>query len=581
MIATIVGVLAVVGLFVGRLVDIQVVQADELNAQSAGKRSIELTTYGARGDIVDTNGVVLADSVMRYDITASPKNSAVGDARTVNGTYTAEQRVKDITAIADASGLSAADITAKLDKDLTSDYVLLGSGLTLDKRNAVKKAQADLNIGWVYTVAHPSRTYPRGSVAGPLVGFLGTDGPQMGLELGENACLASTDGSSTYERSLDGVPLPGSTVVDKAAKDGGTLKLTVNSDLQWYVQQRIAEAAKTYGAEWATGVVIRVKDGHLMAVGDYPSLDPNDINASPAADFQSRAFSNTYEPGSTFKAMTAATLLDQGKITQTTPVSVPSIFTTKGGTIQDVFSHGTMNWTTTGILVVSSNIGVSELTKKLDAKTRYEYMLKFGLGQKTEVDAYGEASGQLKPYDEWDGLTNYAVQFGQGVAATSVQVASIYQTLGNNGVRMPVTLVEGCEQPDGTVTELPSDEGTRVVSETAADQTVEMLENVATKGSLRQAVAIDGYNIAVKSGTAQVAKAGGGYGTDRVVSVAGLVTGENPDYAIVVTLGMPKINKTSQAAAPAWHDIAEQVIKTYRIMPSTGEVPDLPCGDVC
>lgn len=574
---SIVAVLAVIALFVVRLVDIQVVQAEGLNEQSEGKRSVATTVYGTRGDIVDANGTVLAGSVMRYDITSSPANSSVTSTDPKKG-YTADERAADIQSLADATGVSAADITSKLDAALKanpdSQYALLASEMTLEVRNAVKA----LDIPWVYTVSHPARTYPLGSVAGSLVGFLGSDAsdPRFGLERSENACLASTDGSSTYERSLDGVQLPGSAVVTKPAQNGGTLKLTIDSDLQWYAQQVIAQKAQELKAEWATAVVIRVKDGHLMAVADYPSIDPNDINASDPDDIRSTAFATAYEPGSTFKAMTAAMLIDQGKATPYTQVTVPSVFNTKGGYIKDVFSHGTMNWTLTGILVNSSNIGISELTKRLDKQTRYEYMLKFGLGQQTEVGFNGESTGLLKPADEWDNLTNYAVSFGQGVGATSVQVASIYQTLANGGVRMPVTLVEGCEQPDGTVTEVPSSQGTRVVSKKAANEVVDMLENFVTQGQMSSALTVDGYDLAAKSGTAQVADASGGYGADRVTSIAGIVSGDDPQYAIVVTMGMPKTDRTSSAVAPAWHDIAEQVIKTYRITPSTEKVPELP-----
>ncbi|MFT4123480.1 MAG: penicillin-binding protein 2 [Microbacteriaceae bacterium] len=569
---TVVAMVVVVGLvlaFVVRLVDIQIVQAGELNEQSAGKRSVESTVYGTRGDIVDSDGVVLAGSVMRYDVTAAPVNSAV------TGSYTEQDREDDIAALADAIGETADTVRSALDDALEDDpesqYVLLASKVTLDVRDAVKA----LDIGWAYEPSHPARTYPRGAVAGSLVGFLGTDGPQFGLELSEDECLAATDGTETYEQSEDGVQLPGSTVVETEAVDGGTLKLTIDSDLQWYAQQRIADAAESLNAEWATAVVIRVEDGHLMAVADYPSVDPNDVDATDPDDIRSTSFATVYEPGSTFKAMTAAMLIDQGEASPTTQVTVPSVFTTSGGTIKDVFSHGTMNWTLTGILVNSSNIGISKLTDRVDKQTRYEYMLAFGLGKKTEVGFNGEASGILHSADDWDALTQYAVSFGQGVSATSVQVASIYQTLANGGVRMPVTLVEGCEHADGTVTEVPSDEGTRVVSKKAAKEVVEMLENFVTQGSMSSTLSIDGYDIAAKSGTAQVAE-NGSYGDDRVTSIAGIVSGDDPQYAIVVTMGMPKTNRTSSAVAPVWHDIAEQVIKTFRVTPSTEDVTELP-----
>ena len=570
------GLLAVISLFVGRLVDIQVVQADQLNEASADKRSIGVTTYGVRGDIVDTNGVALADSVERYDITASPKNSITSTGtftRTIDGEQVTSTRDELIEELADATGETAASIKASLDANPESDFAYVAKKTTLAVRTAVR----ELHIGWVTTQLNPDRTYPLGAVAGNLVGFIGTDGPQAGLELSANSCVASTNGTQTYERGADGVRLPGSTVTTKDAIDGGTLKLTIDSDFQWFVQQAIAEQAETIGAKWATAVVVRVSDGHLMAVADYPSVDPNDVNGVGVESLGSLAFSTPYEPGSTFKAMTAAMLIDAGKINQTTQISAPPYLSVGGGIIKDVFSHGTMQWTTTGVLVNSSNIGISILSEKLSAAKREKYMRAFGLGEKTAVDFNGESPSPLRSSDDWDPITEKAVAFGQGVTATSVQVASIYQTLGNDGVKMPLTLVEGCEMPDGTVTDLPDTEGTQVVSKDAANDTVEMLENVVTQGSLTAQLTIEGYNIAAKTGTAQVAKTNGvGYGTDRVVSVAGLISGDDPQYAVVVTYGNPTTIKTSDAAAPTFKKIMTQIIKTFRVTPSTQSVPDLP-----
>ena len=174
----------------------------------------------------------------------------------------------------------------------------------------------------------------------------------------------------------------------------------------------------------------------------------------------------------------------------------------------------------------------------------------------------------MRPTSQWDAVTNYAVQFGQGMTATSAQMASAYQALGNGGVHMPLTLVEGCTMPDGTVTDLPSTEGTRVVSEAAADTTVAMMENVVTQGSLKNTLTVPGYNVAAKTGTAEVADANG-YGSDRIISIAGLVPAEAPEYAIVVTFAKPDTMKTSGAVATTFKKITTQVIKTFKIAPST------------
>ena len=567
-------IFAVVALFVVRLVDIQVVSAADLNEKSLSKRSVSQTTYGSRGNIIDTNGNVLADSVDRFDITASPLLVDTFDRKSEDGKSTVEVAVVDaINELAVATGATAADITTALTEKPGSNFAYVAKSVTLEQLTAVRA----LGIPWVYDVLHPSRTYPMGSVAGNLVGFIGTDGPQNGLEVTEDSCVGSSNGTSTYERGADGIRIPGSTVTTEEAKDGGTLHTTIDKDLQWYAQQILAQRSVELGADWGTIVVVRVSDGHLMTVADYPSVDPNNVDGVTNTDLGSRAFTSPFEPGSTMKALTVASLLDAGVITPTTQVTAPGRRDLGNGSyIKDAWAHADIPYTAAGVLTNSSNTGTSYLTDMLpDKETRRDYMLKFGLNQKTAVDFQGESAGDILSTDRWDAVTNYAVQFGQGMSATSAQMASAYQALGNGGVRMPLTLVEGCEWADGTWTDLPSTEGVQVVSESAADQTVAMMENVVTQGGLSDELSIPGYRVAAKTGTAEVADSTG-YGSDRIISIAGLVPAEAPEYAIVVTFAKPDTIKTSSAVSTTFKKITTQVIKSFRIAPSDEPSPLLP-----
>lgn len=558
-------IFAIVAAFTSRLVDIQLVQASELNAQSLSKRAQELITYGTRGEILDANGAVLAASVERYDIEASPRNAlARSDALT--------SVPEDVSKIAAITGQDPTAMMAVLTADPESDFAYLAKGVTYDQFVAVR----ELDIPWVYYSVRPSRTYPNGAVAGNLVGFIGTDGPQAGLELSEDECLASTNGSATYEKGEDGVQLPGSLVTTVEPKNGGSLSLSIDRDLQFYVQQRMAQSYGTLGAEWVTAVVMRVSDGYLMAVADYPSVDPNDVDGVPNTALGSRAFGWAYEPGSTMKAITAASLLDAGVVTQTTPIVAPGrLYLSDGGFIKDSFAHDDLNYTLTGALVDSSNTAISLLSDLLPAQERYEYITGFGFNRETEVDFTGESEGLVHSAENWDERTNYAVQFGQGLSVTSVQMASAYQALANGGVRMPVTLVTGCTLPDGTTTQLASTEGTRVVSEAAADQTVEMLEKVVTNGWASADLSIPGYRVAAKSGTAEVAE-NGAYGDKAVISFAGMAPADDPQYVVVVTAGIPSSIYSSGDIASSFHDVMAQTLTQFRVTPSTVPAPDIP-----
>lgn len=581
---TMFAVFAVLALFVVRLVDIQLVQAEELTKQANARQQASVTTYGTRGSIVDSSGVVLADSVDRFDITASPKLvKAEGyDHRNADGTKT---HVSVTDALSQISALTGADpqtLYTALTTDPTSDFVYLVKAVKLDVFTKVKA----LKVPWVYSEPHPARTYPNGAVAGNLVGFVGTDGPQAGTELKQESCLAGTNGTSTYEKSADNVRLPGSTVVTKPATDGGTVTLTIDSNLQWFAQQTLAAQAQATGAEWGTAMVVRVSDGHIMADADYPSVDPNDRNSVGQDALGARSFSTPYEPGSIMKPATVAGMVNQGLVTATTQVDVPSRFTDglpSGAYIKDAFSHGDMHMTVAGVIMNSSNIGIAELVKSQNdrqgyaasEKARYDNLIAFGLGSKTSVGFLGESAGTVKTPAKVDTITSFTQQFGQGLTATSAQVASIYQAIGNDGKKVPLTLVQSCTASDGTVTYPTQGATTQVVSASAAQSVRSMMETVTTQGSLRNVINIPGYRIAAKSGTAQVAE-NGKYGSDYTVSVAGLIPADKPQYAVIVTLSKPQTNKTSAAAAPAYATLMKQVIKTFRIQPSTTPAPNVP-----
>jgi len=571
----VVAVFAIVALFSIRLVDIQVVRAEALS-NVAGGNYREATTWGTRGSIVDRNGTVLASSVDRFNITAAPDLVDLEgfDRIVVDGdkkTRVAVSFQQAVSEIAEATGADPAALTKALTADPESKFVYLVKSVKL----AVFQAVADLRIPWVYSEPQPARSYPNGAIGGNLIGLMGTDGALSGTELKWNECLASANGTTSYAVSQDGVRMPGSEVVETPAVNGGTVHLTIDADLQWFAQQALHEQGSVIGAQWGTAMVVEIKTGKIVAAADWPTVDPNDPNSAKADDAGARSFTAPYEPGSLIKTATVAGMLDAGVLTPTTPFTVPSAYYIGDDVIHDSWAHDTLRYTAAGILVNSSNIGIGQMTELQSNADRIENLKAFGFGSPTGADFLGEEDGQVRGLDSTDPVTAVTQQFGQGMTATSAQVMSLYQTIGNHGVRIPLTLVEGCEQPDGTYVDVPDPQGTRVVSESAADTTVNILENVVTNYHLGPVLQVPGYRIAAKSGTAEVAK-NGRYTSDRIVSVAGLFPAEDPQYAIDVTFAFPVTIKSSRAAAPTFNALAKQVIKTFRIPPSTEPAPSIP-----
>lgn len=562
-------VITLVVVFAVRLVDMQIVRAAEINQEAAGRRSIVEQIASRRGDILDANGQVLATDVERFNITADPrhvgpfrriiKEESTGDSMQVQ--ITAEQAVNEI------AGLTGADPEAMLDtleSNKERNYALLVKGVDVEVLREVRS----LGIPWVYSEPQPARAYPNGAVAGNLTGFLGTDGPGAGVELYLNQCLAGEHGSATYARGGDGVRLPGSTIVTKEARNGADVQLTIDLDLQWNAQQQVANLAKSLGADWGIAIVMEVETGKLRAVAEYPSVDPNNPGATDPSTWTSRSFTAPFEPGSVMKAPALAALLDEGVISVGTRVEAPYHKKFEEHVqVTDAFWHGNLKLTSAGVLAVSSNVGMFELAKHGTARELDKRLRLFGVGAATEVGFQGESNGLLHDLSSIDRQTRFNVVIGQGVSVTAVQLASMYQAIGNEGVRMPVTLVEGCRHEDGTVTEVPTGEGKRVVSAQAAKATQLMLETTVREGALRAEASISGYRIGAKTGTAQVAERGV-YGNKRITSVVGLAPVGDPKYVVAVIMGNPD-NKASVSVAPGFRKIMSQVLKTYRVEPST------------
>ena len=194
------------------------------------------------------------------------------------------------------------------------------------------------------------------------------------------------------------------------------------------------------------------RTGHILALADAPTFDPNDPGAASAADRGNRALSDIYEPGSTSKVMTAAAAIEEGKDTPITPVTVPPVLLRAGHVFHDDVAHGTEHLTLTGVLAKSSNLGTILTAEKVGPDKLYSYLKKFGVGDPTAMRFPGESSGILPPPAQWSGSQFYTIAFGQGLSVNAVQAASIYATIANNGVRVEPTLVAGTTAPDGTYT---------------------------------------------------------------------------------------------------------------------------------
>lgn len=573
-------------MFMFKLIDLQMVQASAMNEESKSKRAVPQKISSVRGDIVDRNGDVFATTDERYDVQLSPKNTRVNDSFTRpdtergvgTKTVTTDEAYDEIGEITGQSGAEIKKIVDDaLKENKESDFAYVKRGVDLTQLQKLK----ELHVPWLTFVSQHRRVYPNGAVGGNIVGFAGQDEvPGGGVELSQDKCLAGEDGAEVYERGADGVQLPGSVVQTKQVVNGGTVELTIDRDLQWEAQQIINEKTRSVGAEYGYLVIMDTKTGELVAVAEDESVDPNDVGASEASRWNARAFTSPYEPGSTFKVITAAALLDQGKATPDSMVESPESWEPQPGVkFNDWFKHGTKNWTMTGTLVYSSNVGISKLGSRLTAEQRYDYLTKFGVGQSTHAGMPLEDAGMFADVKDWDAQTSYVTMFGQGLSSTIVQTADVYQAIANNGERIPPSIVRSCTTAAGKVEKLDHGAPVRVVSPEAAAETQKMLETIATDGLVKTMSTIPGYRIGGKTGTAEQSDGAGGYRKDFVHSFAGMFPMDDPRYVIVATIGFPHGGDGTSAAVTAFRDAAESTIRKFHIPPSSGTYEKLAIGD--
>ena len=565
---------AMLAAFVVRLADIQLVRAEALNAEADGRRGVAQTVFGTRGPIVDAAGTVLAESVDRWDLTVSPRytRDLQPDIDSVEEQFTVGEALVAIGGIVgeDPQDLQA-KILAELERDPESDYLLLADGLDVQQFEAVR----DLDLPYVYLRLNPQRVYPSGSVAGNLVGFMGADEPLAGVERGEHECLAAQDGARVFDRGADGTPIPGSMTTEPAV-DGGTVQLTIDADVQYQIQQLTAQYTSQLRARSGTSIVMRT-DGSIVAAAESTTVDPNDPTATNPRDRGSRAFTAAYEPGSIFKTFSFAAMLDLGLIAPRDELSVPWNYTAPGVRVRDAVSHEVKQWTAAGILVNSSNSGMVRLAEDMERRDYFDYLDRFGFGERTAVDFAGEQAVPLRDPASLDAQTKLNVLFGQGIAATPIQLASAYQAIANGGVHLPARLIEGCTDAEGNVAAPEVGEGEQVVSQASARQTLEVLENVVTDYGY-DTFPIAGYRIAAKTGTAQMAyENGSGYDPNRMmISVAGVFPVDDPQFVVVTLYDSPQTVRTSGGAIPAFHDMVNLLIRHYDVPPSTTQPPEVP-----
>jgi cell division protein FtsI (penicillin-binding protein 3) len=555
------GLVIMIALLVAVVGRLAVVQGVDGAAYANAAEQDRLRTYpiaALRGAVLDRDGNPFAYTVAASRVVADP-TVVTHPARTAR-------------ALAPLLDVPEADLAAKLSRD--NRYVVLAAQVSPETTDAID----ELELPGVSFEDDPVRLYPAGTVGGQVIGFVGRDGAGLaGIEQTFQEELAGSPGHRRVEVGSGGNPIPSGIDESTPATDGDTVRLTVDEDLQYVTEQRLGEACEDGATTRASAVVLDVHTGHVVAMGSCPGYDPGNYSKTDPDLLGNPVVSDVFEPGSVMKAVTLSAALEEGVAKPDTVLTVDGHISAGDRVVTDAHDHEPVQWTVTGILAKSSNVGTIMLAREVGDEKLERYLRAFGLGSTTGIELPGESAGILQDAADWTASRAANVPIGQGVSVTTLQMASIYQTIANGGVRIEPRIVESVTRPGGKVTPAPEPATTRVISESTADQMAYMLEAVVGPGGTAPLGQVEGFRVAGKTGTAQRANpecncyAGGGY----VTTFVGFAPADDPQYVVAVDLERPTSSaEGGQVAAPVFADVMRYALTTDGVVPSGTARPD-------
>jgi cell division protein FtsI (penicillin-binding protein 3) len=510
---------------------LQGVEASQLSSQALDQQSQTVGVPGLRGSILDRNGTRLASSEDAATIYATPyqvKNPPQAAARLAP--ILKQKKGKVLEALTVESGFSY------LAKDI-------------DLATAAKVEK--LGIEGVGQLPASRRTYPQGEMAGQVIGAVGSEGTGLtGIEAGEESALAGEEGERRVVTDALGDPIKLETV--KEAHDGEDVQLTLDPVIQRQAEQVLAKVGETYSPKGATAIVMDPETSEILAMANWPPVNPGDLENVSNEDLNNRATSFNYEPGSTFKAFTVSAALEEGLVTPSTEFTLPPEIEVGERWIHDAEERGTETLTVAQILARSSNVGAVEIGLRVGATQFSKWIAKFGFGKQTGIQFPGEEKGIVPTLAEYSGATMGNLPMGQGAAVTPIQMVQGYAAIAHDGIERPPQLVKRIgEEP------VHEPKGHRVISSKTAEEVREMLEGVLGPEGTASEISVPGYSLAGKTGTAQVAENGGYSDTKYIASFIGFAPAMHPKFLAAVIVDEPEGEiYGGSVAAPAFGEIA-------------------------
>jgi cell division protein FtsI (penicillin-binding protein 3) len=527
---------------IGRAFWLQGVQGGALASQAISQQTETVTVPGLRGSLLDRNGNELAASEDAATIYATP--------------YQIKNPPQVATKLASILELPKAEVLKNLTAE--SGFSYIAHKVSLPQAARVER----LKVEGLGELPDSRRTYPQGEMAGQVIGAVGSENQGLiGLEAGEESVLKGSDGERRIVRDGVGDPIKLETV--KEAEDGENVQLTLDPLIQKKTEEVLGEVGETYAPKGATAIVVDPQNSQILAMANWPPIDPNDLSGASKEDLLNRATGFNYEPGSTFKAFTVSAALEEKLVTPETTFTLPPSIQVADRTIEDAEPRGTETMSVGEILARSSNVGAVTIGLEVGAEKFSKWISRFGFGRKTGVQFPGEEIGLVPKLDEYSGSSMGNLPIGQGQAVTPMQMVAGYTAIADGGILRPPQLIKRIGEH-----EVQEPKGHRVIKSEVASEVREMLEGVLAPGGTASEVSVPGYTLAGKTGTAQVAENGGYSETKYVASFIGFAPAQDPKLLAAVIVDQPQGEiYGGSVAAPAFGKIAAFALPELGVAP--------------
>lgn len=548
------------GAIVLRLFSLQVASYESYKALAYDQHSIFKSLIPKRGEVFlkDKEGVypvaVNRETKMAY---AVPKE--------------VENLDETVSRISEVLGLDKDDLRKRLDKP-EDMYEILKHRLSDEEIEKI----TSLKMKGIRLADEDYRYYPAGELASHILGFVGWKdnnfGGRYGTELYFEDNLKGEEGNIFHKKDASGGWISTMEKEIVQARDGDNLVLTIDHIIQYETEKILKSAVEKHGADRGTIIVMEPATGKILSLANYPAFSPNEYSkVENMEDFRNIAVSDPYECGSVFKTITLAAAIDGGKISPNTVFVDTGLVSQSGYNIKNSDEKSYGRQTMTEVLEKSLNTGAIYAEKSIGNRNFSDYVKRFGFGERTEADIYGEAAGNIANLKNLKSdIQFFTASFGQGITVTPLQLINAYNAVASGGVLMKPQILEKIIKSDGTEEKIEPQEIRRVLSQGSASEVSQMLASVVKNGHGKRA-GVPGYLVGGKTGTAQVAKRGEkGYEEGKTIgSFVGFAPIDNPRFTVLVRIDDPKdVEWAESSAAPTFGELMKFLLEYANIEPT-------------